>query len=118
MKRKIGIVFAAVALFSVFSASARELDAKEKAIIERVAKEEMKDPDSAKFTWQDYRGGEIYCAYVNAKNSYGGYTGNELLIVGVKLNAKGKVVSAETTIHEGEMRKLMAPVCTDAGYQP
>lgn len=118
MKRKIGILLVGVSLWAAFSVSARELTAKEKGIIEKVAKEQMKDPDSAKFTWQDYKGGEIYCAHVNAKNSYGGYAGNALLLVGVKLNGKGQVISAETNLHEGEMKELMSPICTKAGYQP
>lgn len=117
MKRKIGMVLLGLSVLMSANASARELSVKEKQVIEAVAKEQLKDPDSAKFTWQDYRGGETYCAYVNAKNSYGGYSGDELLIVGVKLNAKGQVISAETTLHEGQMRALMAPICTKEGYK-
>jgi hypothetical protein len=47
----------------------------------------LKDPDSAKFTFDSlprkgqyrYRNyGYVVCAKVNAKNSYGGYTGDQL----------------------------------------
>lgn len=37
---------------------------------EKLAREQLKDPESAKF--QNIKG---YCGEVNAKNSYGGYTG-------------------------------------------
>lgn len=118
MKRKIGILFVAVALFSVISALARELTPKEKGILEDVAKQQMKDPDSAKFYWQDYKGGPTYCAHVNGKNAYGGYAGQSLFIASVKKDQSGKIISAEGIIHSDDMQKLMAPVCTDAGYQP
>lgn len=117
MKIKIGMILLCFSVLTAFNASGRELTAKEKSVIESVAKTQLKDPDSAKFTWQDYKGGEIYCAYINAKNSYGGYSGDALLLVGVKLNAKGEVISAETNLHQGEMRELMAPICTKAGYK-
>lgn len=59
----------------------RELTKAEKATIARVIKQGLKDPDSAKFRWVPYRypekGAGSYCGYVNAKNSYGGYTGFE-----------------------------------------
>lgn len=118
MKRKIGILLVGVSLLAAFSVSARELTATEKNIIETSAKQRIKDPDSAKFVWQDYKGGTTYCAHINAKNSYGGYTGNSLLLVGVKLNDKGRIASVDTFIHEGEMKELMSPICTKAGYQP
>ena len=41
-------------------------------------KEIMKDPDSVKFKdveYKNYNDGKIVCGQVNAKNSYGGYTG-------------------------------------------
>lgn len=117
MKLKIGIVLLGLSALMAANASARELTASEKMMIEKSAKQQLKDPDSAKFTWQDYRGGEIYCAYVNSKNSYGGYSGDALLLVGVKLGAKGEVASVETIIHEGQMRALMAPICTKEGYK-
>lgn len=118
MKVKIWILFVAVAALSAFYASARELTAKEKSILADVAKQQMKDPDSAKFYWQDYKGGSTYCAHVNGKNSYGGYAGQSLFIASVKKDQSGKIISAEGIIHSDDMQKLMAPVCTDAGYQP
>lgn len=118
MKKIIGMLTLFAVVVACNSVSARELMPKEKSIIETAARQQLKDPDSAKFYWQDYKGGEIYCGHVNAKNSYGGYAGKALLMVGVKTNSKGEVMSAETSIKSGEMEKLMAPICTEAGYQP
>lgn len=118
MKRKVGIFLVGVSLLAAFGVSARDLTGKEKLILEGVAKQQMKDPDSAKFTWQEYKGGSTYCAHVNGKNAYGGYAGNSLFISSVKTDKTGKIISAEGIIHSDNMQKLMAPVCTDAGYQP
>ena len=61
-----------------------------KQAIEDAIKDELKDPDSAKFTGmttprkevmverKEFVYGYSACVYVNAKNSYGGYTGKEL----------------------------------------
>lgn len=58
-------------------------------MIKGYIKATLKDPDSAKFTWLNdpkkgwymWRGktkyGWVVCVAVNAKNSYGGYTGNK-----------------------------------------
>lgn len=118
MKKITGALLVAVVTVTSVSAHARELSPKEKGIIENVAKQQMKDPDSAKFFWQDYKGGEIYCAHVNAKNSYGGYAGKALLIAGVKNDSKGQIASAEVLIHSGDTLEMSAPICTEAGYQP
>lgn len=54
---------------------------KEKVAIEKakdVVKNNLKDPDSAKFKdveIKSYKDGKLICGYVNAKNSYGGYNG-------------------------------------------
>ncbi len=66
-----------------------------KSIIEKFMKKILKDPDSAKFLWDDSVGpkegmgfdipdnscqgyGWTVCVPINAKNSYGGYTGPKL----------------------------------------
>ncbi|WP_312315291.1 hypothetical protein [Atlantibacter sp.] len=118
MNKITGVLFVAVLAITSHMAVARELSPNEKIVIEDVAKQQLKDPDSAKFFWQDYKGGETYCAYVNAKNAYGGFAGKALLIASVKKDSAGKIVSAEGIIHSDDMRKLMGSVCTDAGYQP
>jgi len=57
-------------------ANARELTKAEKVAIAAVVTDELKDPESARFKWsplyQTKDDRVVYCAYVNAKNSYGG----------------------------------------------
>lgn len=115
MKKIIGAILLITTAIGSSSAIARDLTPQEKGIIEAAAKQQMKDPDSAKFFWQDYKGSDIYCAHVNAKNSYGGYAGKALLLVGVKTNKRGQITSAETTIRSDNM---MDRICTEAGYHP
>ncbi len=116
MKKFIIPALSLVLSIPAIGAEVRPLTEKEKMMIEVSAKKALKDPDSAKFFWQDYRSGEIYCAHVNAKNAYGGYAGKALLMVGVKNDAAGKIVFAESIIHSGEMEQMMKPICIDAGY--
>lgn len=50
----------------------------EKALIEKSKKQllnQLKDPDSAKFRNISVKDKTLVCGEVNAKNSYGGYTG-------------------------------------------
>lgn len=116
MKKFIVSVITLALVATVTSVNARELTAKEKDIITAKVKAQLKDPDSAKIEWQDYKGGEGYCAHVNAKNSYGGYAGKALIIASVKKDNNGNIISADAIIHSDESEKLMAPICTDLGY--
>lgn len=116
MKKVVAAGIAAIILLSSAIATARELSAAEKKIISDVALTQLKDPDSAKFYWQDYKGGSGLCAHVNAKNSYGGYTGKELMIVSVKKDKNDKIISADVWIHSGEMAEIMKPTCIESGY--
>lgn len=119
MKLKLcGAIIGCLAMVAASGAAARELSIKEKGVIEGVAKQQLKDPDSAKFYWQDYRGGSIYCAHVNSKNSYGGYAGKALLIAGVKKDSKGTIISADVMVHGSDTASMSAPICTEEGYQP
>lgn len=115
MKRKIGgAIIACLAMAVASGATARELTVKEKGLIEQVAKQQLKDPGSASFYWQDYKGGDIYCAHVNAKNSYGGFAGKALMLVGVKNDSKGNIISADVSIRSDN---IMDKICTDIGYK-
>lgn len=60
---------------------------------QRAVRAELKDPDSAKFRGVKLEKGDdgkpyAYCGWVNAKNGYGGYTGENYFIYNFK---KGKV---------------------------
>ncbi|MCG9027337.1 hypothetical protein [Laribacter hongkongensis] len=69
------MLFSLTILVLSANVSARDLTGKEKQVVIKAVKERLKDPDSAKFKFGDYKGDFVYCAQVNAKNSYGGYTG-------------------------------------------
>ncbi len=58
----------------------------------------LKDPDSAQYqflnhpkngwtVWGGKKFGYVVCAYINAKNSYGGYTGSKLSYFMIRNNA-------------------------------
>lgn len=60
----------------------RDLTAAEKAALGQSIAKGLKDPDSARFQWLRFpkapRGDSVtWCGMVNAKNSYGGYTGSK-----------------------------------------
>lgn len=116
MKKLIVSVITLALVATVTSVNARELTAKEKDIITAKVKAQLKDPDSAKIEWQDYKGGSGYCAHVNAKNSYGGYAGKALIIASVKKDESGKIISADAWVHSDDMEELMKPICTKEGY--
>ncbi|OKP29417.1 hypothetical protein [Serratia fonticola] len=69
-----------------------------KEVIEAAIRSQLKDPDSAKFSAmttprkevmvenRDFVYGYSTCVYVNAKNSYGGYSGDQLYWVFMRDN--------------------------------
>ena len=117
MKKKIGMMLVGVSLLAAFSVSARELTAKEKDLIAGEVKSQMKDPESARFSWQDYLGSVTYCFYVNGKNSYGGYTGDTPVVAIVLQDDKGALFSASTTIYGGDNRSIGQEICAASGYK-
>ncbi|NYA15765.1 hypothetical protein [Serratia fonticola] len=116
MKKYLIGAITCILAFSTSYATARELSAGEKNIIAEKVKAQLKDPDSAKIEWQDYKGGEGYCAHVNAKNSYGGFAGKALIIASVKTDKSGTIVFADAIVHSGEMEAMMKSICIDDGY--
>ncbi|MCL4678886.1 MAG: hypothetical protein KJ017_09900 [Alphaproteobacteria bacterium] len=80
----------------------RELTEKEKSAITVEVKNNLKDPDSAKFKWEKfiYSGDPTfgsYCGHVNAKNGFGGYTGDQMFSV-LLLSKNGVIRVADTII--------------------
>ena len=67
--------------------SERDLSPVERSIIADAVRSELKDPESARFKWgspirsEGESVGFIYCGLVTAKNSLGGYTGDEIFMV-------------------------------------
>lgn len=73
----------------------------------------LKDPESAKFTEvivARVTGKPIVCGYVNAKNSFGGYTGPKGFVM-----PKGGVPIGEDDLKERDWVTLWNQSCTDEG---
>lgn len=82
-------------VISYAPAELRDLTADEKQALGASLAKGLKDPESARFTWLKVprNAGDSfdYCAMVNAKNSYGGYTGSKPFMA-VVLVKNGKIV--------------------------
>ena len=71
-------------------------------------KTKLKDPESAQFRNVQFHSGvaPVTCGEVNAKNSFGGYSGYERFIAG------GDVITVlESEMADGEMDKAWAQIC-------
>lgn len=88
-------------------------------LLEQQVRATLKDPSSAQFNWpNDFVAGAhqplmakpiygwVTCGTVNAKNSYGGYTGAQAVLVVVR---DGQVVFTE--VDKGTGRPLIAGYC-------
>ncbi len=87
-------------------------DPARKAAAEHAVLKHLKDPGSASFrglfvSWLS--GGPIVCGYVNAKNSFGGYTGFTRFVA-----AGSDTAFLESDMGAGEMEKTWAKFC---GYR-
>lgn len=113
MKRFMFGVLCCALMGTALPTLARDLTPPEKKIIMDVINGQLKDPDSAKYYWQGYKEGDIYCAHVNSKNSYGGYGGKTLIIMDVTIDAKGYINWAQGRV---EPDPLFNKTCTKRGY--
>ena len=109
----------------IFSSSAGALPSKpltpaNKVQIAKAVKDILKDPDSAKFRWPKPQDWGLYCGWVNAKNSYGGYTGFEPFMiiggVGSGPKSKGEFLIIKTTIGSGDEEAVVLSMCTKQGF--
>jgi len=104
------------------NADTRDLNSKEIAAIETAVKENLKDPDSAKFNFGQYldNKSQVYCGYVNAKNSYGGYTGNQLFSVMISKVNEDKYAAfplgVDYSTGEPATQEVISATCAGAGY--
>ncbi|HFV9291444.1 TPA: hypothetical protein ACIAIE_001245 [Serratia fonticola] len=100
-------------------ADARPLTDNEKVAIEESVKSQLKDPDSAKFTFPSLLEGNLtnlpgrYCGKVNAKNSYGGYSGDSWFATNINTLKDGKI---KVEMQEGNFLDI-AEICNKGGYQ-
>ncbi len=108
-----------LAFFCSFNAYAgeRALTKIERIAIERSVKERLKDPDSAKFKHsklvQTKKEGNIYCGLVNAKNSFGGYTGFQPFQTYVAVGTLGKTVAYTFSLENSD---VILQLCAENGY--
>jgi hypothetical protein len=75
----------------------KALTKSQRIIIEKTIKDGLKDPYSAHFKWSKnfsscYANIKTYCAFVNAKNSFGGYIGYTPFKVNLVKSKKGWAV--------------------------
>lgn len=106
--------------------SLRDLTPQEKAAIGRDVAKGLKDPDSARFEWtrvpRDFgnNGGlSPYCALVNARNGFGGYTGMKPYYA--QLQTKGsQIVGAVPIGFAGDAASTYATLeqCKKFGLDP
>ncbi|TKI02762.1 hypothetical protein [Martelella alba] len=116
------LVFLCVGLFS-FSTLSRELTQEERKAVENTIRNEMKDPDSAKFYHWDFPypdKSSIYCGLVNGKNSYGAYAGKQLFVTFVVKNNEGEIVALSFDINESTGEPVnpdaISSLCASGGY--
>lgn len=77
-----GLVVCAAASAQAPTWARAEVSQEEVGRVEAVVSRSLKDPESARFRGifklESSTGGEAYCGMVNARNSYGGYTGETM----------------------------------------
>jgi len=122
MKRLVAILTIATVFMSwPFGVFARELSGAEKSVISKSILESLKDPESARFKWPPYvDGSDLYCGYVNAKNSFGGYVGDARFAAFVVI-VDGEIrVSAPVGIATGDpsdpTSRAVEATCAKKGY--
>ncbi|AUC99371.1 hypothetical protein CWS35_04820 [Bradyrhizobium sp. SK17] len=107
-------------------AETRPLTDAEKKIIASTYGSDLKDPQSAQYQWPNLvvdpsvKGDEMgYCFRINAKNSYGGYTGFRT-VTGTVKRSGGKIVSyryAAGSRDDAIMNETVENVCQIMGYR-
>lgn len=81
---------------------------------------QLKDSESARYRWLRPRKFGLYCAWVNAKNSYGAYSGFEPFMVlggvGDGPKADGKFLIFSATLGAGRERSIVTDMCAKEGF--
>lgn len=103
----------------------RELTAVEKKIVGTGLARGLKDPDSARFEWGKIpkalprAGTTTYCGMVNAKNSYGGYTGSKPFIAVLILEG-GRITEARLDAAGSDeiANRVIRSECLKQGLDP
>ncbi|MGX1786143.1 hypothetical protein ACWIGM_05360 [Bosea sp. NPDC055332] len=97
----------------------RALNPAEVASVQKGVKGQLKDPESARFgavyAAENAKGTISVCGYVNAKNSFGGYTGEQIFYGNL---AKADKISVFLPIGVGGdsvAQQVMRKMCRDVG---
>ncbi|KKI41257.1 hypothetical protein XK97_20935 [Obesumbacterium proteus] len=115
MKQVILVVLCCSLLGTTHIVPARELTTREQKIIMDVIDAKLRDPVDAKYFWQDYKEGDVYCAHVNSKLPYGGYGGKTPIILELKRDENGQIKRAKGVVSNDSL--LLMKFCTEAGYK-
>lgn len=111
---------AAVTLISTAAAArpSKPLTAANKEQIAKAVKDQLKDPDSARFRWPAVQEWGLYCGWVNAKNSYGGYAGFEpfMVIGGVGSGPKADGSFLVSAVEIGGGDGIVEKMCSEHGF--
>jgi len=120
------LLVAVLTACSITLADGRDLTVDEIRLVQAGVREHLKDPDSARFkdilSATDSKNTETVCGLVNAKNSFGGYTGfvpfYGLLMTG-KRKTDGKIVpfhfAALAIGDDSTMTSFAIDKCGEAG---
>lgn len=79
-----------------------------RSAIEKEVKTELRDPSSAQFEHLNYKGGDFYCGYVNAKNGFGGYGGKKMFLVMVADKKKPLIALVGIDTGSGAVEEMCA----------
>jgi hypothetical protein len=110
----------ALTLAAQVVAERADFDDAGRAAVMGAVKSRLKDPESARFRWLPrVPGKSVYCGLVNARNSFGGYTGPIVFAVFITEGTRG--VSAYPlgmgdTNPRSPASLAIESTCADAGY--
>lgn len=84
--------------------------------VRKAVTETLKDPESAHFRWTKRLGKDsTYCGWVNAKNSYGGYTGFMPFVAIVATLSDGSSVATTLDLGGSDNVDFISNFCVSKG---
>lgn len=88
-----------------------------RAIVAAVG-DRLRDGESARWRWPEYRNEVVYCGFVNARNAFGAYAGFEQFhILGTRMNSGRYWVSRISLRGDGLDEAAISRLCLRAGYR-
>ena len=102
-------------------AQSKDFTEAQKKKLSEAVKKELLDPESARFVFPPYKGGNFYCGQVNSKNRMGGYAGNAVFQVSVMPQEKGAmffyVLGVGSADPENPTSSALLTTCAEQGYK-